>query len=564
MKRGLLLMCLLACGDPAGEEVFASSTTSIAFDSAGMLWVTSPDDDRVVVVDPDTLDVVRSIDVQGQPQHLTIVGEQVWVTLGLANEVARVDTGSRFEIPCGGSRAIVGLPNGNVLVSCPHDDRLVELNETGVVAQYEAPGRPTALAVADDRVYVTSSLGRVRSAVYPPNDWQSTTLEERAGFAASQVDVLAAGTRGGVVAAYQRVDHDSDRDRDPARGGYGSVVDGNPRIEPRLVAPCGGRYAQFDGGSRVFSGPSALAYDQDQDVLWVVNQYTDDVAQIRCSGGAGLASPSNRRADVTASFRVGRGPRGIVVRDGVAWVDVGFDHAVARIGEANELTRTRELGPTRMSDAALRGRSLFHDADDIHLTPSGVVTCATCHPGGGEDGIVWFLHTEGVAAKVRRTPPAWGAREAFTPFHWDGEFTDARDLSATTIRELMEGDGLLIDLDAMAAYMAEVAPPPPHGTHVEGEAVFMRAGCNECHPGGGSDGVAHAVIPDSDDALANLPSVDTPPLHGIRARAPYLHDGRASTLRDVLEVHNPDDQHGLTSDLSASEREALIAYLRTL
>ena len=119
----------------------------------------------------------------------------------------------------------------------------------------------------------------------------------------------------------------------------------------------------------------------------------------------------------------------------------GFDHAVARLALPElpdeegpvlgaSLERTRALGETRLSEPAMRGRALFFDADDTHLTPSGVVTCGTCHPGGGEDGLTWFLHTAGIAPKVRRTPPAWAAREELAPFHWDGALPDAAVLQA--------------------------------------------------------------------------------------------------------------------------------------
>jgi cytochrome c peroxidase len=46
--------------------------------------------------------------------------------------------------------------------------------------------------------------------------------------------------------------------------------------------------------------------------------------------------------------------------------------------------------------------------------------------------------------------------------------------------------------------------------------------------------------------------------------APYLHDGRALTLQDVLTTHNSDDQHGQTSGLDEREMSDLIAYLMSL
>ena len=54
---------------------------------------------------------------------------------------------------------------------------------------------------------------------------------------------------------------------------------------------------------------------------------------------------------------------------------------------------------------------------------------------------------------------------------------------------------------------------------------------------------------------------DTPSLRELGLTAPYLHDGRAPALRDVLTTFNPTDRHGQTSGLSVDELTALEAFL---
>ncbi|MCA9773000.1 MAG: hypothetical protein KC466_11375, partial [Myxococcales bacterium] len=61
-----------------------------------------------------------------------------------------------------------------------------------------------------------------------------------------------------------------------------------------------------------------------------------------------------------------------------------------------------------------------------------------------------------------------------------------------------------------------------------------------------------------------LPGIDTPTLHGVWHSAPYLHDGSAPTVRDVVTVRNPTDQHGMTSQLTEAEIDDLVAYLLSL
>jgi cytochrome c peroxidase len=45
---------------------------------------------------------------------------------------------------------------------------------------------------------------------------------------------------------------------------------------------------------------------------------------------------------------------------------------------------------------------------------------------------------------------------------------------------------------------------------------------------------------------------------------PYLHDGSAPTLRDVLTTHNPKNLHGSTTQLTPEQIADLLAYLQSL
>lgn len=61
-----------------------------------------------------------------------------------------------------------------------------------------------------------------------------------------------------------------------------------------------------------------------------------------------------------------------------------------------------------------------------------------------------------------------------------------------------------------------------------------------------------------------LRTLDTPTVKGVWQTPPYLHDGSAATLMDVITTHNPDDRHGKTSHLTTTEKGQLVAYLREL
>lgn len=576
-RRALCAFLLLATAPPACAPDPAAPRTgriaaSLAFDPAGLLWVASPDDGVVVALDPVTLEVQAEHPVPGEPGRILAVDGQLLV-VGARSAALTLAGDGAIPLPCGGATGLAAL-DGRIFVACPFDDRVVEVDLAArlVTRALHAPARPTAVAIVADRLVVTaSSAGVIRSVALADLPapaptlaavrWRDDPLPTRDGLAPVQLDALAVDG-GRLVGAYQIVQHDGDRDRAPEDGGYGEVVAGNPRIEPRVLADCGSAYARFDGGARAMSGPSAVALDAARERLWVVNRGTGQVAVFGCEAGA-------RPADLLpliALFPIGDGARGIVLDPaGIAFVDVAFDHAVARLEVGGDpFVRRRETGPRALSRAAEQGRRHFFDARNVHLTPSGVVTCATCHPDGGDDGLAWFLHTPNVPRKLRRTPPAWAVRPEVRPLHWDGEFTAAEALVTTTLTELLQGDGLLVDPAAIAAWMRERPPPIPRplspaeaAAAREGEAVFAAAGCAECHPAPDyTDGQAHAVLEPSPDPDGRLDAAITPSLIATRARAPYLHDGRAASLDEVLDLHAP--------PLSAETRAALRAFLEAL
>jgi cytochrome c peroxidase len=137
----------------------------------------------------------------------------------------------------------------------------------------------------------------------------------------------------------------------------------------------------------------------------------------------------------------------------------------------------------------------------------------------------------------------------------------------------MRGQGLPdADLDALAAFMDAVPPvdnprrddPATADARARGEAVFNGpAACAACHGGAAlTDNALHDV--DTADPGAETREMNTPTLRGLFATAPYLHDGRARTVQDLVTTHNAADRHGSTSRLSADEVQDLVAYLMSL
>lgn len=139
------------------------------------------------------------------------------------------------------------------------------------------------------------------------------------------------------------------------------------------------------------------------------------------------------------------------------------------------------------------------------------------------------------------------------------------------------------DEELLAWYLGHLAPPPravpdDPARAAQGEALFVSTGCAACHtpaldgPDGPvplySDLLLHAVLetPGVEELTADAWELRTPPLWGLRATAPYLHDGSVSTITAAIERHAGeaagarDAFRGLDSDA----REALLAFLETL
>src|SRR5262249_9347056 len=127
--------------------------------------------------------------------------------------------------------------------------------------------------------------------------------------------------------------------------------------------------------------------------------------------------------------------------------------------------------------------------------------------------------------------------------------------------------GLSAELDALAAFATSLdhVDPSPYrnadGTLTDdaraGKALFGKLGCDFCHvgadftdSGGGMPHNAGTIKPSwGQRSHAPLSGIGTPTLLGIWETPPYLHDGSAPTLRDVLTTSNRRDEHGFVSSL---------------
>jgi hypothetical protein len=340
---------------------------------------------------------------------------------------------------------------------------------------------------------------------------------------------------------------------------------------------------------------------------------------------AWVSMPSNRlveRYDLYGEIEagtiidIGYSPQGIALSPGDQFLFVDaylsrellvFDVSEQANGLVEPVARLPIPTVEPLSPEVLRGKQLFNDAQDQRITAAGYLACSNCHMEGLDDRRTWDFTERGEG--LRNTTALVGrAGTGDGPIHWSGNFDEIQDFE-NDIRQHFGGTGLLDDadwnagsvadplgdpkaglsaeLDALAVYLTSLNEHPESPWRSAGELtpeaeagklIFESAetGCTACHTGPNftdsrfenGEPVLHDVgtlTAASGSRLGGpLAGIDTPTLRGLWHSRPYLHDGSAATLRDVLTTKNPHDRHGQTSQLSTTELGQLEAYLLSL
>lgn len=204
---------------------------------------------------------------------------------------------------------------------------------------------------------------------------------------------------------------------------------------------------------------------------------------------------------------------------------------------------------------ALDGESRYDTAHELfHRATESGVSCASCHPQGGDDGHVWRF--EGIGPR-RTLPLDVGIAEG--PLHWDGEFDGLSSLLAEVMVERMGGDQVPTSHAASLSSWLDDNAGPAIAVEEEdpdlvaaGQAAFASLGCTSCHALDGAPTVAMSDIEGE--------TLKTPSLRRVSLRAPYMHDGRGLTLEDAVA----DMIAATTTQDGSDDVSAIAAFVRTL
>lgn len=353
----------------------------------------------------------------------------------------------------------------------------------------------------------------------------------------------------------------------------------------------------LDEITKYFSNPYDIAISPDNKFAYVTCGGADQVVVVDIAKAINLINktPVEKRAVlrnklslsrqfVVAQIPVGVNPYGIAIAPDGKFVFVAnhLGNSVSIINTGSRLAESViDVGHEKELSQLRRGEILFNTAS---ICFQKQFSCASCHPESHTSGLSWDLEDDGLG-NVKNIKSFRGVAGT-APFRWQGEAATLGDEEcAPTVTGVMRGQTLTeSDLRALENYTLNVAllPNPYHGkggaiseAAQRGKVIFEGKGtCDRCHKGpaltngkrrstGTGEGRYDPLVLSSGTTITTT-QFDVPHLLGAWDSGPYLHDGRAKTLKEVFSKHNPEDKHGKTTKLSEQELNDLVEYLKTL
>ncbi len=583
-------------GAPAAESKYLSPVALVADQAGKTLYVAEATAKQVAVLDVAGGKVTKNLALPAAATGLALSpdGKRLYVTCGVADgSVVVIDLpGGKVSatLPAGHSPVSpVVSPDGKTLYVCNRfkDNVLViDLGTKKEVAQIAVARQPVAAAITPDGK--TLVVANHLPAVPADADHVSGTVSiidttARKVVASITLPNGSVDLRGAAVSPdgkYAAVTHILGRFNLPTtqleRGWMNtnalSIIDINAQKLVNTVL--------LDDVDLGAANPWGVAWTGDGKQICVTHAGTHEVSVIDADGlMKKLAKadqdktaenvPNNLAFLVELRRRIrltGNGPRGLAVIGTKVYAAEYFTDSIGIIDitpDARPNAKSIALGPKQTITIARQGEIFFNDAD---LCFQKWQSCASCHPDGRVDGLNWDLLSDGMGNPknvksmllAHKTPPSM--------------VTGVRDKAETAVRAGIRHILFAVrpeeDAAAIDEFLKSLKPvPSPYlvkGKLSEaakrGQKLFASAGCATCHAGPLYTDLKMYNIglgKDRDEGR----KFDTPTLVEAWRTGPYLFDGRAATMMDVLKKDNKGDTHGKTSKLSDKQRADLAEFV---
>ncbi len=263
----------------------------------------------------------------------------------------------------------------------------------------------------------------------------------------------------------------------------------------------------------------------------------------------------------------GFGPRHLCEANGKIIVALYYSDVINTIDLNNNQVKRFSIGGNEKLNEIRRGDLFYHDAS---LCFQKWLSCITCHTEVRSDALNWDLLNDGIGN------PKQSKSMLFSHFTPPSMITGVREHAYAAVRKGIryiqftrrpERDAVAID-----KYLMSLRPiPSPYldktgnlsESALNGEFLFEQAKCNICHNGEYFTDMKKHDVDSGLDEYKGF-KFDTPTLREVWRTAPYLYDGRAKSVFDMLKIHNKSDKHGKTSNLSDKDLRDLEQYILTL
>ncbi len=608
----LLVLAVLAAwlvpgteGRPEGPAKAAGPSLPWALEASAdgrRVFAACEDARRVLVLDTQR-EAVASIPLDGGPRRLALSpdGATLAVSLGRENKIALVDVASRrvrrtlacplapeglaFDADAtrlfvarrlGRDVAVLDIPSGRMVKTLPAGEEPFALEPTAtrdaviVVSRRAERARPDAAPYAVVTVIDTARL-EVRHRVRLPSVHMAESLAVTPDGSRALIPAIRVRNLLPIVQV--------------ARGWVLSGVMGIVDLERGVAS-----VLPLNESDRGFADPTAIALSRDGTTAWVASGSADTVARIDVP--ALLAVEVEGRDGTSENFgltprylqahtAVGRYPCGLVRTERGVAVAERLQGRITLLPDAGAASRLFTGGGAQADPELLAGERAFHDASFCF---QDAFSCRSCHPEAHTDGLTYDFEIDGVGRHVVLNRSLRGLAGT-APYKWTGINPSLQRQCGARFAMVLTRAAVMppATLDAMAAWLESLPPPralvDSEGAEADlvarGRAIFERSRrkdgrrlrpserCITCHP------PPHYTNRQRTDVGSYAPgdpvrAFDVPHLTGVGQKAPYLHDGRATTLDAIFEEAGLGDRHGVVSDLDEADRRALVAFLRSL
>lgn len=263
----------------------------------------------------------------------------------------------------------------------------------------------------------------------------------------------------------------------------------------------------------------------------------------------------------------GFAPRHLCEFNGKIYAGMYYSDTLNSVDIKTNAVEKVSIGGNEKLNEVRKGDLYYHDAS---LCFQKWLSCITCHTEVRSDALNWDLLNDGIGNPKQSksmlfshfTPPSM-----ITGIRKDAPIAVRKGIRFIQFTRRPERDAVAID-----KYLSILRPIPspylePDGSLSEsalkGEFLFHDAKCDVCHKGEYfTDMKMHDVGSGLDEYKGK--KFDTPTLREVWRTAPYLYDGRARTIFDMLKKFNTQDKHGETSKLSDEDLRDLQNYILSL